>query len=194
MRSLLLSWSVCIVSFCLIGFFPFAVLGEETGDAGPRFLENGDGTVTGQESGLVWLQNAGCLGPMNWEEANKACAQLAEGACGLEDGSKAGAWRLPTKQELTGLLVQDKPRPHLPEGHPFKEVQPTYYWTTSETSYDANFVRGVHFLIGGGCNVKKTNKHPVWCVREAISKDRLIGFGCDSSIPPDITTPNRMSR
>ena len=57
-----------------------------------------NGTVT--DGTLVWLQNAECFGRRNWNDATSAAASLKSGSCGLTDGSKAGQWRLPTKDEL----------------------------------------------------------------------------------------------
>jgi hypothetical protein len=65
----------------------------------PRFTDNGNGTVTDNTTGLVWLKNASCFGDMNWYDAMSTAASLASGTCGLSDGSKAGDWRLPTYSE-----------------------------------------------------------------------------------------------
>jgi hypothetical protein len=90
-----------------------------TGAAGvqwpnPRFTPNGDGTVTDNLTGLVWLQNANCTetvggvnkdsGQLNWTDAQTWCGALATGSCGLGDGSAAGTWRLPTINEMLSLM------------------------------------------------------------------------------------------
>jgi len=62
-----------------------------------------NGTVT--IGNLIWLQNAGCLGMMNWDDANRSVNYLQNGQCGLTDGSKSKAWRLPTSSELHNILV-----------------------------------------------------------------------------------------
>ena len=36
-----------------------------------RWCDNEDGTVTDMTTGLVWLQNAGCMGSMSWFDAIK---------------------------------------------------------------------------------------------------------------------------
>ncbi len=60
-----------------------------------------DGTVTDPVTNLVWLKNANCFGgEVTFNSALSKTASLANGTCGLKDGSKAGDWRLPTKSEL----------------------------------------------------------------------------------------------
>ena len=57
-----------------------------------------DGTIP--SGGLVWLKNANCFGKQNWDQAMNSVKSLKSGACGLSDGSTAGQWRIPTKDEL----------------------------------------------------------------------------------------------
>ena len=64
-----------------------------------RFTDMGDGTIRDNDTGLIWLKNANCLGSMDWYNAMDQAASLADGQCGLEDGSAAGDWGLPTKAE-----------------------------------------------------------------------------------------------
>ena len=70
----------------------------------PRFTDNGDGTVTDNLTGLIWLKNANCFGQRNWWEAITDSNLLGDGQCGLTDGSSPEAWRLPNRFELASLL------------------------------------------------------------------------------------------
>ena len=70
----------------------------------PRFTDNGDGTVTDELTSQIWLKDAGCLGPRKWIEALSDANGLADGSCGLTDGSSAGDWRLPNRFELLVLV------------------------------------------------------------------------------------------
>lgn len=72
--------------------------------ASPRFSDHGDGTVTDNNTGLIWLKNADCFGNRLWADALNDCNNLADGSCGLSDGSTAGDWRLPSVNELLSLL------------------------------------------------------------------------------------------
>ena len=56
----------------------------------PRFTDNGNGTVTDNLTGLIWLKDAGCLGEQTWANALNSANTLNSGECGLSDGSQEG--------------------------------------------------------------------------------------------------------
>ena len=70
----------------------------------PRFTDNGDGTLTDNLTGLVWLKNANCFGTKAWSDAFGSAGNLADGQCGLTDGSAHGDWRVPNINELESLV------------------------------------------------------------------------------------------
>lgn len=70
----------------------------------PRFTDNGDGTITDNLTGLTWLAQADCYGRTTWIDALAAANALADGQCGLTDGSVAGEWRLPNILEAVSLM------------------------------------------------------------------------------------------
>jgi hypothetical protein len=78
-----------------------------------RYIDNGDGTVTDNRTGLIWLKNANCFGRKDWKTAMQLAAKLADGQCGLSDGSKPGDWRLPTKDEWKAMVDTEYKRPVL---------------------------------------------------------------------------------
>jgi hypothetical protein len=86
--------------------------GSGTRAAGPcydntnRYVNCGNGTVTDNVTGLIWLQDGGCLPAANWAAANEAAAQLEDGDCAgaLRDGSSPGDWRLPTRDEWAATI------------------------------------------------------------------------------------------
>jgi hypothetical protein len=100
----------------------------------PRFHDNGNGTVTDNLTGLIWLRDADCLGSQHWDEALAVSNALASGQCGLSDGSTAGEWRLPNKKELLTLIDRSSYGPALQVGHPFINVQPFAYWSSTTDS------------------------------------------------------------
>ncbi|MBN1657306.1 MAG: DUF1566 domain-containing protein [Anaerolineae bacterium] len=62
------------------------------------FVDNGDGTITDQATGLMWAQDDSGTG-LNWEEALAWVAQKnAEGYLGYDD------WRLPDAKELQSIV------------------------------------------------------------------------------------------
>ena len=106
----------------------------------PRFTVNGNGTVTDNLTGLIWLEDANCFGLRTWNNAINDSNGLANGACGLTDGSIAGDWRLPNRNELNSLINIRYVTPALSNiagdgpggaGDPFLNVQDDYYWSSS---------------------------------------------------------------
>ncbi len=68
----------------------------------PRMQDNGNGTVTDTLTGLIWLKQGDCIS-QSWSGAVAAVKALASGQCGLSDGSSAGSWRMPNRNEMQSL-------------------------------------------------------------------------------------------
>lgn len=111
----------------------------------PRFIDNIDGTVTDNLTGLVWLENANRFGFRSWNNALNDCNCLEDDGTALTDGSQAGDWRLPNRKELLSLIHFGYTTPALPdtagtgqmvEDDPFSNLAYTNYWTsTSEIGF-----------------------------------------------------------
>lgn len=86
-----------------------------------------NGTVT--DGNLVWLKNANCFGGQRWQTARNSAAGLHSGMCGLNDGSTAGQWRLPTPDELVNRLRNSKE---------FTNVQ-SEYWSSKGNGSDCAY-------------------------------------------------------
>lgn len=97
----------------------------------PRFVDNTDGTVTDNLTGLTWLQDTNCFGGRAWESALSDANGLADGACGLTDGSTAGSWRLPNALEIISLSDYSQPYPMLSAGHPFTNLTYNNHWSST---------------------------------------------------------------
>ena len=78
-------------------------LGCLTAAAGERFTDNGDGTVTDSELGLMWAKTDN-HGDINWIQAEKWVKYTFPMT--LEKNYEN--WRLPTLRELQSLVVKDK--------------------------------------------------------------------------------------
>ncbi len=148
----------------------------------PRFTDNGNGTVTDNLTGLIWLQNPGCPSPdpgvlgfpkSDWETALSEVAKLAVGSCGLTDGSKAGQWRVPNVLELQSLIDYGFADPALSnaagtsqwkEGDPFSGVQANFYWSSTRRILSLN-AWFVDLSSGFSDNYSKTLTYFVWPVR-----------------------------
>ena len=145
----------------------------------PRFTDNGDGTVTDNLTGLIWLRDANCSlfdAPRHWEDAlNLIVPQLEDGYCGLTDGSSAGDWRLPNKKELISITHDGCYQPAVPnitgtgcgsEGDPFNNVQSSSYWSSTTNASIPHYAWYVHMSNGGVFNYSKANSYYyVWPVR-----------------------------
>lgn len=139
----------------------------------PRFTDNGDGTVTDNLTGLIWLKNANCFGIRTWSDALNDCNTLADDGTNLTDGSVAGDWRLPNVKELQSLIHYGVYNPALPdtagtgkwkEGDPFSGVRSHDYWSaTTHSNYTGAWSV---FLFDGSVNdLYKANSRVVWPVR-----------------------------
>jgi Protein of unknown function (DUF1566) len=117
-----------------------------------------NGTVTDNLTGLIWLQNANCVGAPQWATAISDANSLAAGACGLSDGSVAGDWRLPNVRELQSLVDYGVlTNLVLPSGHPFTNFQASNYWSSTTFAFDSGFAWFVDFSNGFVFNVGKGN-------------------------------------
>ncbi len=140
----------------------------------PRFVDNGAGAVTDKLTGLIWLRDAACIGKKSWPDALTAANGLASGLCGLNDGSKAGDWRLPSVSELNSLLNAGLWSPAVgslaSEGNPetllFKGVADYSYWSSTTSAALGTQAWGVHFLLGLVTPSFKSIPFLVWPVRD----------------------------
>jgi len=132
----------------------------------PRFTDNGNGTVTDNLTNLIWRQDAGCDGLRVWADALSYCNALADGTCGLTDGSSAGDWRLANVKELHSLIDFGNYSPALPTGHPFTDVQLGYwYWSSTTGAGITGYAWGVHFDDGYVNFFVKDYDLYAWCMR-----------------------------
>lgn len=132
----------------------------------PRFTANGDGTVTDNLTGLIWLQDAQCLGTQTWTAAVTSTATLATGQCGLTDGSSAGQWRLPNVLELRSLVnEQQTNNATWLSSLGFSNVQAYNYWSSSTYAFYTSYAWVVNLFGGFVDYYDKTYPYYVWPVR-----------------------------
>ena len=146
-----------------------------------RFTDNnGNGTVTDNLTGLIWLKAAnynsttGTTGWETWANALAFCNTLNDGECGLSDGSKEGDWRLPNVMELLSLIDWRYYYPALcnavgtgqwSSGNAFTGVQDYYYWSSSPGAGGPGDAWVVFLRSGYLTNDNKTYTNCVWPVR-----------------------------
>jgi hypothetical protein len=120
-------------------------------------------------TGLIWLKNANCFGNVAWTVALTDANGLASGTCGLTDGSAAGEWRLPDREELMSLIDYSHSSPALPSGSPFTGVQ-SEYWSSTTSAFNAPGVWAVNMPDGAVSSHTKTATDAyVWPVRSGPS-------------------------
>lgn len=97
------------------------VRGNATLGAGPVLVDNGDGTVSDQRTGLLW-QKIQVDQTMTWEEAIGFCEGLTLG--GRDD------WRLPNIKELRSLSDDRIANPSLDTAF-FPKAASDFYWSST---------------------------------------------------------------
>jgi hypothetical protein len=119
---------------------------------GGRWCDQNDGTVLDMTNCLVWLKYASWGDRRPWldcstfDDAHTRAASLRDGTqigydlkpIFLNDGSDAGDWRLPTRDEFARLASGTEPVS--PESRwKFNGVKNDYYWTGSTVATEWNF-------------------------------------------------------
>ncbi|HEY4743176.1 MAG TPA: DUF1566 domain-containing protein, partial [Desulfuromonadaceae bacterium] len=137
----------------------------------PRFIDKGDGTLADTVTGLIWLKKADCIN-QSWSSALVTINSLANGQCGLTDGSTAGQWRMPNRSEM--LSLSDR-APTFPQANYFNGIPgpdgitvinpvifnnfrvSDYYWTSTTSVTDTTQAWTVYSCDFGVYNIAKTN-------------------------------------
>ncbi len=160
----------------------------------PRFLDNGDLTVTDSLTGLMWTKNADLCGKITWEDALDFCNNLDH--AGYDD------WHLPNMRELHSLMDFSESSPALHESHPFEDVHTSFqnnlYWSSSTNSYHSVCAWYVDMARGGVRFCQKIETNYVWAVRSISDGDapvpvtgQTISFrpGDDGDLQRGVTWP-----
>ena len=128
----------------------------------PRFeMDRYHHVVLDRLTGLMWTRHANLAEyPMTWSEALDFVAGMnRERALGFSD------WRLPNRRELRSLVSHQTRRPALPGQHPFLNVFPGWYWTSTTAAISPTHAWYVHMdgarMFYGG----KDQLYLVWPVR-----------------------------
>ncbi len=121
------------------------------------YVDNGDGTITDNSTGLMW-QKAAPENKINWKEALAYCEALKLG--GHTD------WRLPTIKELRSIVDYAKYHPAI-DKIVFPNTQSSFYWsgTTNASSTDTDKAWSVNFNYGYDDDNNKSSDHHVRAVR-----------------------------
>jgi len=91
------------ITTILFTVLALVLLAPAPGQAGERFTDNGDGTLTDHELNIVWSA-ADNEGDVNWQDAGRwARFTFPSTLSGQGEG-----WRMPTLKELESLYTQSK--------------------------------------------------------------------------------------
>jgi len=143
----------------------------------PRFTDNGNGTVTDNLTGLIWIKNSNLMvtrdptfdadgtandGSVTWNHAMTYIAKLnTEGYLGYSD------WRLPNRKEMRSIFNfgQSNAAAWL-NGNGFTNVQAAY-WTSTTVATNSAAAYYVYMLNCSTCALAKTDTYDwhVWAVR-----------------------------
>lgn len=124
--------------------------GQDTG----IFVDNGNGTVTDNKTGLMWQQGEG--GSMSWDKAISYCEGLTLG--GNSD------WRLPNSKELESLTDDTRYSPAIDTAF-FPNAHASVHWSSTTVSEHEVGAWSVLFGYGDVVIYDKVNYSYVRCVR-----------------------------
>jgi len=133
--------------------------GQDGNYAGPQpaFQDNGNGTVTDLNTGLMWQQSDDQNNIYRtWEEAADYCA-------GRDLGGKTD-WRLPTRLELLSIVDYSRTNPAIKTTY-FPDCRSFVYWSGTNVAYFANLAWYVNFDFGNDYWNFKVGTFYVRCVR-----------------------------
>jgi len=129
------------------------LVGSAAASRGAVYVDNGDGTVTDNQQGVMWQQTDDGK-ERSWQEAKKYCENLE--LAGHKD------WRLPEISLLTGILEPA----NSPTVDPALRVKPSYYWSATEGA-NSNTAKYVNFFYGNTYAYSKDNSYYALCARNA---------------------------
>jgi hypothetical protein len=119
------------------------------------FVNNGDGTVSDNLTGLIWQQDE--TNTMSWEAALSYCEGLSLG--------NHSDWRLPNIKELGSLTDDMRYFPAIDTNF-FPDAQPSNYWSSTTNTYMPGFAWGLDFNSGENFSRdKSSSNYHVRCVR-----------------------------
>jgi hypothetical protein len=136
--------------------------------SGLRFVDNKDGTVTDNKTGLTWVKNPHTdlserfKGEMKWQDAIDSCKEL--------DFAGHKDWRLPTAEELISIINWEagaKDSEPTIDTKFFPDTKTSYYWTITPCPWNAGSARIVNFYGGGVSNYDKDDFNYVRPVRSS---------------------------
>ena len=131
-----------------------------------RYVDNGDGTVSDQKTGLMWMQcTIGRSGPdcggvnvvVNWVDALNTAAAT--------DFANFSDWRLPNVNELRSIVSSTCHSPSINTTF-FPNTISSAYWTSTPSAEDSRNAWRVAFSFGSSNHFSRSNKFHIRLVRD----------------------------
>jgi len=154
-------WRLIVLSLAVVLPAQAESQSQPATESGRFVLGLGGEAVKDQKTGLLWEQAPDSFHGV-WSEAPGHCRAKTV-------GGKQG-WRVPTVQELSGLIDRSRHDPALPEGHPFSNIKSAIYWTATPSPTDDIVAWQVSFFSGEPVTDQKSGMRRVWCVLGGIEQ------------------------
>jgi hypothetical protein len=148
------------------------------------FKDNGNGTVTDNNTGLMW-QKEDDNQKYNWYEASgtydATYNNTSLDVCGSLNLGEHTDWRLPTKTELIGLVDYGVPSPEpVIQTLFFPNTELSGYWTATNVPSYPNIAWAVFFNEGSSLYKNASDAYYVRCVRGGQKSQVLVDNGDDT--------------
>ncbi len=156
--------------------------GDPPAEIDQRFTDSGNGTVIDSVSGLMWLKDANCLGRVDWQASLEKADLFNDNAENFDCTDYRAPyqdWALPNRHELRSLIDHGYDMPALPSDHPFMDIKPRY-WTSTSFAADPEKAYLMNTGWGDLLTVDKSEKNNVLLVRP-------VGGRADRARMPDKT-------
>jgi hypothetical protein len=119
-----------------------------------RFVDNGDGTVTDNCTGLMWQKETAQYNTYIWQQALQYCENL--------DLAGQTDWRLPNVRELQSIVDYGRQQPAI---DPIFGAQSKWYWSSSTLLFFSSHAWLVMFESGSVSSTYKLDGYYVRAVR-----------------------------
>lgn len=146
--------------------------------AEPRFVNHGDGTVTDNNTGLIWQRCSGGLEPPDCSGRfghGKSWQQSIDYCRGLDLADRE--WRLPSSEELETILGRSRPytgsyigRPRIDhEAFPNtpRVAWGSTFWSSTPFPHNHRLAYSVNFVTGTVYQGNKTYQYFARCVSDS---------------------------
>ena len=165
----------------------------------PRFIDNGNATITDQLTGLDWSKDASPSGPpdcssntnpyLSWQGGLDFVKCLNQNIfLGFND------WRMPNRVEMLSLIERSSQN-LLPEGHPFINLYREYWTSTTRAAYSNSSAWDIEMQAGftNSPHTHKFFRKAVWPVRKGLSSGSENAISINSGDPTTYTTTVTLS-